>query len=85
MYCTMGWMGAFLALFLLPYLGWEGLALIAAGGVFYTVRKGNRLKADRSPALQICTLRYPSAACEEVDSCNSCSPQRFGCPRRWEG
>lgn len=41
MYITMGWMGAFLAIFLFPYFGWPGLTLIALGGIFYTVSEAH--------------------------------------------
>lgn len=53
MYCTMGWMGAFLAFFLFPYIGWGGIVLIAAGGIFYTVRlmMGFPLRKAREPFL----------------------------------
>lgn len=37
MYITLGWMGAFLALFCLDKIGLSGAAMVAAGGVLYTI------------------------------------------------
>lgn len=37
MYITLGWMGAFLALFCMQQIGLSGAAVIAVGGVLYTI------------------------------------------------
>lgn len=37
MYITLGWMGAFLALFSIQKIGLSGVAMVAAGGVLYTI------------------------------------------------
>jgi len=37
MYITLGWMGAFLALFCIEKVGVSGAAMVAAGGVLYTI------------------------------------------------
>jgi predicted membrane channel-forming protein YqfA (hemolysin III family) len=38
MFITMGWMGALLAVAVYPFVGVGGIALVAAGGVAYSVR-----------------------------------------------
>ncbi len=38
MFITMGWMGAILALEVLRFVGFGGIALVAVGGVVYSVR-----------------------------------------------
>jgi hemolysin III len=37
MYVTLGWLGAFMAYWLLAVLGWGGFGLFFLGGVFFTV------------------------------------------------
>ncbi|KAL7576875.1 hypothetical protein ACA910_006641 [Epithemia clementina (nom. ined.)] len=37
LYITMGWLGACMAYWLIPYLGFGGMALLVLGGVFFTV------------------------------------------------
>lgn len=36
-YISMGWIGAFMTYWLFPYIGWTGILLLVAGGLFYTV------------------------------------------------
>jgi len=37
LYITIGWLGAFMAYWLLPVVGVEGMGLMVLGGLFYTV------------------------------------------------
>lgn len=37
MYITLGWLGAFMTVWLLPVMGWGGVGWMILGGVFYTV------------------------------------------------
>lgn len=37
MYITLGWLGAFMTVWLLPVMGWGGVAWMIVGGVWYTV------------------------------------------------
>ena len=52
MFITMGWMGALLAIAILPFVGVGGIALVALGGVAYSVRgaggRGARMPLGRS-------------------------------------
>ena len=53
MFITMGWMGALLAVAIYPFVGVGGIALVAIGGVAYSVRSRShamRLEARGAPA-----------------------------------
>jgi hemolysin III len=37
MYVTLGWLGAFMTVWLLPVMGWGGVGFMVGGGVLYTI------------------------------------------------
>ena len=73
MFITMGWMGALLALAILKFVGWGGVALVAAGGVAYSVRRAApHWPLRNTPSLTHVHAHRPGGGCISPSSQTRC-------------